>query len=791
MKKSTGFALVVALILSVLWGCGGGGGGGGQPGTQVRITLHWAERSKVVNAPSSALSAVVTLKNAKADGSDFTFPINRDATITTAYDRTYTSVDFAMPGTWELTVRFHAQANGQGDVVGIASANVTLAADGSGIGDIATTGTVASVEVAADQTVFVGARKDLAFTVRDANNTLLAVTPGSAFFKVVSGADKLKITETHQAEGLAAGTATVTATVDGKVSPEAAVSVALSVSVSVNPTTVTAGDKSTGTVTLALNAPAGGAVVTLASNNAAVASVPTSVTVAAGEKTKTFTVTTHAVAENTEVTITAAYIGESQSTKLTVTPAGLQSVAVTPTSVAGGVSANGKITLDGEAPPGGAVVTLTSSNTTVATVPASVTVPEGANTVNFTVTTMAVSEDIPVTISATYAGTTKSAALTVKPLLGSVKASPSSVAGGNTSTGTVNFLGPAPAGGAVVTLTSSNTTVATVPESVTVPQGATSATFTINTSAVTENKTVTISASYSGTTKTETLTIKPLLGSVTVPSNGVVGGLQTTGTVDLNGPAPSGGVTVTLSSSNTTIASVPASVTLAQNDTKANFTITTTVVTSNQNVTITASYGGTTRTDTLTVRPYLGGLSLAPSVLIGGESSTGTVTLNNKAPAGGAVVTLASSNTTVATVPASVTVPEGAITANFTVTTTPVTSNKSVDITASYAGSSRKAGLSIRTLLDRVTLNPTTVTGGSPSTGTVFLNGPAPAGGAEITLSSSNPTVATVPASVMVPAGKNSVDFTVTTTTVTVETTATIRASKDGVSRNAQLTIKP
>src|SRR6185437_13580720 len=55
----------------------------------------------------------------------------------------------------------------------------------------------------------------------------------------------------------------------------------------------------------------------------------------------------------------------------------LQSVSLNPTSVVGGNTSQGTVTLSGTAPAGGAVVTLTSSNTGVATVPARVTVAWG------------------------------------------------------------------------------------------------------------------------------------------------------------------------------------------------------------------------------------------------------------------------------------------------------------------------------------------------------------------------------------------------------------------------------
>src|SRR5262249_57210333 len=75
-----------------------------------------------------------------------------------------------------------------------------------------------------------------------------------------------------------------------------------------------------GTVTLNRAAPAGGAVVTLASSNTNVATVPASVTVAAGGTTKTFAITTSAVNAATAVTITATYNGVARTAKLNGKP---------------------------------------------------------------------------------------------------------------------------------------------------------------------------------------------------------------------------------------------------------------------------------------------------------------------------------------------------------------------------------------------------------------------------------------------------------------------------------------
>jgi hypothetical protein len=285
-------------------------------------------------------------------------------------------------------------------------------------------------------------------------------------------------------------------------------------SLSLNPTSVVGSTQtSAGTVTLSGAAPAGGALITLSSNNTAVARVPSSVTIAAGATSASFTVSTSAVAASTAVNISAAYSGVSKTASLTVTPAPpppstLSSLSLNPTSVTGGGSSTGTVTLSAVAPAGGALITLSSSNTAVARVPSSVTIAAGATSASFTVSTSLVVTSTAVNISAAYGGVSKSASLTVTPplpILSSLSLSPSSVVGGlESSRGTVFLSRPAPSGGAVITLSSSNT-AARVPSTVTIPAGASSLSFTVNTSIVLISTSATIFASYRGTTRTATL----------------------------------------------------------------------------------------------------------------------------------------------------------------------------------------------------------------------------------------------------------------------------------------------
>jgi hypothetical protein len=168
-------------------------------------------------------------------------------------------------------------------------------------------------------------------------------------------------------------------------------------------------------VTLTSNAPSGGALVTLASANAA-ASVSANVTVPSGMNTATFPISTTPVAVSTNAfNISATYNGVTKSDTLTVKAPAVLSLVLNPTTVTGGNSSLATVTLNGRAPIGGTVVTLKSANTTVAAVPATVTVTANNTTANFNVSTNAVAKSTNVNISAAAGGATKTTTLAVTP----------------------------------------------------------------------------------------------------------------------------------------------------------------------------------------------------------------------------------------------------------------------------------------------------------------------------------------------------------------------------------------
>ena len=129
---------------------------------------------------------------------------------------------------------------------------------------------------------------------------------------------------------------------------------------------------------------------------------------------------------------------------------------------------------------------------------------------------------------------------------------------------------------------------------------------------------------------------------------------------------------------------------------------------------------GAPTTDVLTnttggVPPSLGvaSLSLNPTTVTGGNSSTGTVTLTAVAPAATAVAI--ASNNPAAIVPNSVVVPAGSRSRSFSISTSQVAATTSAVITASLNNTSRSATLTINpaSATDTVTITRAEYDGGN------------------------------------------------------------------------------
>lgn len=555
----------------------------------------------------------------------------------------------------------------------------------------------------------------------------------------------------------------------------------------VDPGSVRGGTPAIGVVTLSAPAPKGGAIVQLSSNSAAVL-VPPTVAVTAGSASASFQVTTRAVDTSRAATIIAGTGTNSRSFTETITPAEISGITVNPSSVQGGLPTSGTITLNGPAGPNGTIVTLSSNNLAVS-VPTSITIPAGYSFATFTASTTPMVTPANVTLTASLNGITFSTTITVTPItLISLSVTPQSIPGGIKASGIVSVNGPAPGSGMVVKL-SSNSSYLTIPQSITVLPGQTSASFTLTTAPTSTQKSATITAQSGPVSLSTKIQVVPAsLASITVNRPSVLGGTTAMGTVALNGIVASGGFIVKVAS-NSSYASVPRSVTIPAGKASASFTVNTKPTSSSINVAISASSAGVTETTTLTIdQPTLASITASPSSLTGGASTVGTVKLGSVAPSAGITVSLTGFQGIVS-LPKSITVGSGRTSATFVIKTTPVAKSTLAQISATLGSAIQSTTLTLDPpTLKSLVLKPASVIGGVPTIGTVNIGSPAPVGGLAISLVGSSDVVS-VPLTVTIPPGKRSATFTVTTQHVNAKQQVTITAKLGETSKSAVLEV--
>ena len=358
------------------------------------------------------------------------------------------------------------------------------------------------------------------------------------------------------------------------------------------------------------------------------------------------------------------------------------------------------------------------------------------------------------------------------PVLSALSLNTSSISGGQTAQGTVTLSSAAQSGGVVVTISSSAPSTASVPASVTVPSGSTTATFTVSTSTVTSNTPATITAAAGSVTKTASLTVSasgptnvaPVITAQ--PANATVAAAQNaTFTTSATGtPAPTyqwqrstnGGSSwsnvsnnSTYSGATTTSLRVTATASLNGNRFRAVATNSVSSATS-QSATLTVT--SSTVAPSITTQPANVSTSAgqSPSFTVAANgtpapSYSWQVSTNN----GGSWSTVSNSS-----------LYSGATTATLRVLSVPqsLSGARYRALAANSAGSatSQTATLTVSAstvTIVAVTLSDNTPMGGESVQGTVTLSSPAPSGGTVVTLSSSMPSAAPVPGNVIVPAG--------------------------------------
>jgi len=331
-------------------------------------------------------------------------------------------------------------------------------------------------------------------------------------------------------------------------------------------------------------------------------------------------------------------------------------------------------------------VTVTSSDPSIVTVfPASMLIPEGAMAPvrSFTITGVA---NGSATITAVIYGMA-SASGSVQVGSGgggggggatSMSFSPASLTFNNLGTQnlTLTLNAPAPSGGLTVSVRSSNTGVATVPTSVSFGSNAASVPVPVS---ATGAGSATITASASGVSNASAgvnVSVAPPQPSINVSSSvTVTSGQSVAFPVTLSAPAPAGGVFVMLTSSDLSKATVTTSVLIAGGATAPNLQpLVSGISAGSATITATAS-GYTAGSGTVQVQAAGGGgggggfTYFSPGNVNLNQGTTQTISLNLSSPTSVPLTaTLTSSNTSIFTVPSTVSFPSGYIYASLTVT---------------------------------------------------------------------------------------------------------------------------
>ena len=239
----------------------------------------------------------------------------------------------------------------------------------------------------------------------------------------------------------------------------------------------------------------------------------------------------------------------------------------------------------------------------------------------------------------------------------------------------------------------------------------------------------------------------------------------------------------------TTIADgVVAIITVTASQTSALSVVTTVASSAAGSAVSLAGSGGTVTVGT--AGPLLSSLTCSAAPTIGPSSVICTVTLSSASPAAGVVLALSSNNLNL-TVPASITVPAGALSASFSATTTGISSDQSAVITAAANGFTQSATLALSAAANLTSLacNPASLPTGKSATCTVTLSKAAPAAGAVVSLSGGT-TALSIPTSVTIAGGTASATFAVTASGITTQTMV-VSGSYNGASVSFILTVTP
>jgi hypothetical protein len=370
-----------------------------------------------------------------------------------------------------------------------------------------------------------------------------------------------------------------------------------------------------------------------------------------------------------------------------------------------------------------------------------------------------------------------------------------------------------------VNLASSNQAVATVPSSIEVLRGTSTAAFQIETRGVSTATPVTIEASYGGNIARAALTVEPArLTSITLRGLGPLhpyselnayGGNALRVSVELNGSAPAGGAVVLLSNSRPSVAVIPGFVKVPEGANSASVDGELASVAGSTLFSVAANYGAVSLDRLFNVVPAeVAGITMAQTSVVGGSPVAGEVILTGAAPSEGWEVSL-SAAPPIEVARANdlngrraVMVPAGSRKVSFVASTKPVAARVNSTIGATSVsqlpgggqqvhGEQVNAPLTVEPpALQDLVIEPSSASYQSDSVeARVSLTGPAPAG-LSVPLSWTNTEAATAPERVAFEEGATTATFRVTLKPVTAPTQFTLSAFL-GTRKTTTLTVNP
>ena len=575
----------------------------------------------------------------------------------------------------------------------------------------------------------------------------------------------------------------------------------------VSPGVVIGGSTITASLESVANAPQDGWSMDVVSSHPQIIPSQT-VVVPQGQHSVSAEIVTQPTASQTQVTLTTGTGAAARTRTVRVDPPSVTQITASPTSVESGSTATGTVVLDGQVP-GPMTVQLSSSRPDAISIPTTVTLPAGAYQATFPIqgglSDVLASPSSSATLTAQGPnGETAQRSVTVTRggRLQEVDLGQAPIEADGSRSGTVTLDAPASAGGVVVTLAPDATGWLSVPETVQVPAGQTSATFDFSGGDPAANGVAGVTATDGPFSATDQLFVygQVVLESVTVPlqsSNEVQAGGSVVVRMNFNRPLPAGdGVEIELASSSPSVPLPSTFIATTGAVQNRQVQVTAGQVPSDEQVTVTATLNGESHSATVTVRrpAYPSTLQASESELLAGETVDIDVSLDR--PADVSTEIMLDAGAMPVQIPPSVLVPAGQTTATFQATSTVqgMGSPQTAVITASTQEGSATLDLvltssGVRELRIEAPAHPA-----GPQTVlsiTVSLVASRDTGPVTVELSSSDPSVIPVPANVTVDPSIGSTTFEITTGTPTASTDITLTASVYGIESTVVLTVEP